>query len=150
MNDYYLIWKDILWFNPIHNTNLTWWGSLGIIGFNNRGFVIGLAIVLLWLGIRIYSYWIAVLNKRGKLVQITATLLFAGLTCSLIDSLFWNGSVDYIQFSTWFIFDLKDCYLCGVAFLIIISELVYGRNSGVIDLKDIGKYCLMLKRKNNN
>ena len=35
----------------------------------------------------------------------------SGCLCSLIDKLFWGGSLDFLQIPTLFIFDLKDCYL---------------------------------------
>ncbi len=35
----------------------------------------------------------------------------SGGLCSLIDKVFWDGSLDYILLRGFFVFDLKDCYI---------------------------------------
>ncbi|MEW9124924.1 MAG: ATP-binding protein [Thermotaleaceae bacterium] len=46
-------------------------------------------------------------NKKGKLVQIVSTLFFSGTICSLIDSIYWKGSIDYIRIINQITLDLK-------------------------------------------
>ena len=48
----------------------------------------------------------------------------AGSICSLIDKLFWGGSLDFIQIPLFFTFDLKDCYL-SLAVLIFVFLSMY-------------------------
>ena len=47
----------------------------------------------------------------------------AALICALIGNLVWkNGTLDYIYFKPWFVFDLKDVYIdFGVGFFLIYA-----------------------------
>lgn len=149
MNTYFVIWKDILTFEPIQNIDQSWLGSLGVPGYDNRIFIIILRIITLGLSIRIYSYFINILDIKIKLMNITFTFFFAGAICSLIDSIFWNGSIDYITLFDWFTFDLKDCYVNFIFVLLIVNyKLVM--NISISDIKKLGKYCLMIKNNINN
>lgn len=85
--------------------------------------------VILWIGLRIYNYWLIVLDRREKLVQIIATLFFSGAICPLINSIYWKGSIDYIRIFNKITFDLKDCYISGVIILMITISLMYSRKN---------------------
>lgn len=71
----------------------------------------------------IFEYAIWLLKKDGsynKVIKIGFLLLEGGMVCSLIDKIFWKGSLDYmIVFHS--IVDLKDIYLFAGAALCIIG-----------------------------
>jgi hypothetical protein len=46
----------------------------------------------------------------SRLIEIFI-FVFSGAMCSLIDKVFWNGSLDYIELKGFFTFDLKDVYV---------------------------------------
>lgn len=140
------IWPGVLRFRPLQNVNQTWFGSMGVPFMDSTPVVVVLNALVLWLGIRVYGYWLTVLKRRGRLVQTLAVLFFAGAICSFIDSLFWDGFIDYIRLFTWFTFDLKDCYISAVLVLIVISVVIYSKELDELDLGDIGRYCLMRRR----
>lgn len=140
------IWAGVLRFRPIQNVNQTWFGSMGVPFMDSTPVVVVLNALVLWLGIRLYGYWLTVLKRRGRLVQTVAVFFFAGAVCSFIDSLFWGGSIDYIRLFTWFTFDLKDCYISAVQVLIVFSVVRYYRELDALDLGDLGRYCLMRRR----
>lgn len=144
---YYVIWKGVLVFQPIQNIRQSWYGALGVSIMKNRIFIIVLRVCILWIGLRIYNYWLTVLDRREKLVQIIATLFFSGTICSLIDSIYWKGSIDYIRIFNQITFDLKDCYISGVIILMITSSLMYGRKNCKVELIELGRHIFMLKRK---
>lgn len=145
---YYEIWKGVLEFKPIHNIRQSWYGALGVPFMGNRGFIIVLRICIFWIGLRTYNYWLTVLNIRGKLVHINATLFFSGVICSLIDSIYWKGSIDYIRILDQITFDLKDCYNKEVIILMITNSLIYRRKNSNKEFIELGKHIIMLKRKN--
>lgn len=100
-------------FNKDLNMNL----GLGVLILFN--FMVILAIVLLML----------VLKKDKTLLKMVHWGLWielSGVICSLIDKIFWHGSLDYIQcFSV--IFDLKDVYLyvgAGMACIGIVASAI--------------------------
>lgn len=112
-------------FRPVHNTDLSWFGSLGLRLFANPAFSIILNLVLFILAAALYRYIGTELNGRGKLVQVTFLFLFAGILCSTIDRVFWQGSLDYIRLEGLFTFDLKDCYITVMEILFIYSFIRY-------------------------
>lgn len=69
--------------------------------------------------------WINIGNKYMKFVNASEILLLSGAFCSLIDKIFWGGSLDYIYVRKLFICDLKDIYMfSSVCILIICSGLI--------------------------
>lgn len=60
-------------------------------------------------------------EKEWNMLLDSGTLMiFAGVVCSLIDKIFWKGSLDYILFFSQ-ICDLKDIYMFA-GFLIVIVD----------------------------
>lgn len=71
--------------------------------------------------------------------------IFSGAMCSLIDKIFWNGSLDYILVNGFFTFDLKDVYINIFIGLLILSLLLKNKVLNQIDdniVKDFTKYIL--------
>jgi signal peptidase II len=110
-----------LYFEPIFNKDYSWVNSLLQLGVGRwiHITVVALMVLLLFL---IYSY----LNHKksaGKMINVMFTFLLAGALCSLIDKVFWDGSLDYIMLKGFFTFDLKDIYIDVSIGIIILSVI---------------------------
>ena len=71
--------------------------------------------------------------------------ILSGAICSLIDKIFWNGSLDYILVNGFFTFDLKDVYINIFNGVLILSLLLKNKALSKIDdniIKDFTKYIL--------
>lgn len=123
-------------FNPKVNTNLSWVGNY--VDFFSNFFI---AIVLNFAGLFIFvSGYLLYKSKRAKtsfLVKIIMICGIAGCLCSLIDKLFWGGSLDYLQIP-FFIFDLKDCYLTVAQVLFVIIGVLHNKE---ISVKEYVYFC---------
>lgn len=64
-----------------------------------------------------YEYYHFCAKREGIIPKVIYVLLLSGAFCSLIDKIFFGGSLDYILLFDWFIFDLKDCYISGAEVL---------------------------------
>lgn len=104
-----VIIKNFLYFKPMFNRDYSWINSLFNLGVSKfmHIFLVGLIVVMV---ILVYAY-IRHKELDSKLVAIAFSFLLAGGTCSLIDKIFWNGSLDYIYVQNQFTFDLKDVYI---------------------------------------
>lgn len=62
--------------------------------------------------------------KREKewntVLDIATLMIFAGVVCSLVDKIFWKGSLDYILFFSKIV-DLKDIYMFAGFFIFVID-----------------------------
>ena len=99
----------VLYFEPMFNKQYSWFNSLFQLGIG-RGVHIVFSLIVTALIYLFYSY----LSNRAevtKLVNVMFVFLFSGAVCSLIDKIFWDGSLDYISVKGLFTFDLKDVYL---------------------------------------
>ena len=117
-NDYYEIIPSLLSFNPIINTNGSWLNArFGTsISFS---LLIVLNIIALFIFFEIYRYS---LYKKHKdfWCDMCFIFIFAGALCSLIDKVFYGGSLDFIGISNLFIADIKDIYInLSILFFII-------------------------------
>ena len=74
--------------------------------------------------ISMYRYFSYLLRAKYKLLDICFAFSISGVCCSFIDTVFWGGSLDYIQLFDWFIFDMKDVFLTITAVLMIIFLLI--------------------------
>jgi len=99
------------------------------------------------MSILIYLFY-KYLNKQfgpNKTINIMYVLIFSGAMCSLIDKIFWNGSLDYILVNGFFTFDLKDVYINIFMGLLILALLFKNKVLNQIDddiVKDFTKYIL--------
>lgn len=113
-----VIIKDIISFDPIINTQGSWLNArfaanvsfIGLIIFN----FIGLFFIL-----EIYRYCVYK-NYKCSWLDFTFIFMFSGAVCSLIDKLFYGGSLDFIGIIPLFIADIKDIYLCIAIFFIFL------------------------------
>lgn len=72
-------------------------------------------------------------------VNILYIFGMAGAFCSLIDKIFWGGSLDFLQIGQLFICDLKDCYLTVTECYILVIGI---RHEKEISFKEYIDYFL--------
>ena len=79
-----------------------------------------LNILALIIFVELYRYYKSKGNK-DIFSDLTIIFIVAGASCSLIDKIFYGGSLDFIGISNLFIADFKDIYInLGILFLIIL------------------------------
>ncbi|MDQ0151318.1 signal peptidase II [Eubacterium multiforme] len=117
-NSYVNIIDGFLSFNPLINTNGSWLNARFGTSVSFSVLII-LNIVALILFVELYRYY---KSKGNKDIFADLSLIFisSGALCSLIDKVFYGGSLDFIGISTLFVADFKDIYInLGILFLII-------------------------------
>ena len=135
-NKYVEIIKDFLSFDPIINTDGSWLNARFGLGV---GFItlIVLNIFAVILFIEVYRYY---LSKGNKDFWSDMSFLFitSGALCSLIDKVFYGGSLDFIGISDLFIADIKDIYInLGILFFIMLIYIKgYFKEEDNTTLKD--------------
>ena len=137
------ILPPLLYFEPMFNRDYSWFNSMLQLGI---GKWIHISIVVI-MSILIYLFY-KYLNKQfgpNKTINIMYAFIFSGAMCSLIDKIFWNGSLDYILVNGFFTFDLKDVYINIFMGLLILALLLKNKVLNQIDddiVKDFTKYVL--------
>ncbi|MCQ4924523.1 signal peptidase II [Tissierella carlieri] len=110
--------ENILYFAPVLNDNYSYINSLFNLGWN-RYFHITIVVFVLIFSYYAFKY-LEVRTTNNPMIKISKMFLFSGAISSLIDKIFWNGSLDYILLKGFFVFDLKDCYLTIFEVLVIM------------------------------
>ncbi|GKX30102.1 peptidase A8 [Vallitalea longa] len=113
----YYFQKDInilgglVYFRPVINTSYSWFNSLFDLGVGYYSHIIFniLTIILMLVAINYIYYY----NNNSTLTDIITILFISGAICSLIDKIFYGGSLDFIYLRSLFTFDIKDCYVSG-------------------------------------
>lgn len=115
------ILPPLLYFEPIFNRHYSWFNSMLQLGIGKWIHVLLVAIMTIF----IYLFYKYINRQFGKsnIIDIMYAFLFSGALCSLIDKVFWNGSLDYILLNGFFTFDLKDVYIDIFIGLLIFSSL---------------------------
>lgn len=137
------ILPPLLYFEPMFNRDYSWLNSMLQLGISKwiHISVVAIMSILIYL---FYNY----LNKQfgtNKLIDAMYAFIFSGAICSLIDKIFWNGSLDYILVNGFFTFDLKDVYINIFIGLLILSLLLKNEVLNQIDgniVKNFTKYIL--------
>ena len=87
----------------------------------------------------------------SKIINIMFAFILAGALCSLVDKVFWDGSLDYIMLNGFFTFDLKDLYInfsIGILTVLIITKNKVLEKFDDKDIaKDFAKYIMHIARK---
>ncbi len=113
-NDFPII-SSLLYFRPIINTEGSWLNAR--FGTSvNFPILITINILAILIFIEVYRYY---LYKGNKDFWADMCFIFVccGATCSLIDKIFYGGSLDFIGISNLFIADVKDLYInIGILF----------------------------------
>ena len=84
-----------------------------------------LGIIIFIATYRFMMYWAFDWDKYKNLPVVFLTAALSGGICSLIDTVFWGGSVDYILLFDWFIFDLKDVYLSFSGATLVLYVIIF-------------------------
>lgn len=135
-NNYFEVIAGFLSFNPIINTDGSWLNAR--FGTNvSFTFLIALNICALFLFLEIYRYRISKSN-HDFWTDMCFLFTFSGGLCSLIDKIFYGGSLDFIGISNLFIADIKDLYInIGILFFVIAiydsDYLISDENSSLKD-----------------
>lgn len=118
-NYYFSIFNGFLSFNPIINTDGSWLNAR--FGTSvSFPILIMLNIIALIIFVELYRYYRSKGNKN-IFSDLAMIFIIAGALCSLIDKIFYGGSLDFIGISNLFIADFKDMYInIGILFLIIL------------------------------
>lgn len=115
--------NNFLYLNPTFNRDYSWINSLFGLGIS-KGIHIAMVVFIIAMVISVYLF----LRHSGittKLVNIAFSFILAGGLCSLVDKVFWDGSLDYIYVVNHFTFDLKDVYVnvfLGLVILMFIFD----------------------------
>lgn len=130
INSYYLLVKapilsPWLFFSPVFNRDYSWFNSMLQLNIG-RWFHVILVVVML-VAIYVVYQFLRQRLEMDKLINSAFAFLFAGALCSLIDKVFWNGSLDYILVSGMFTFDLKDAYINVFIALFILMVAINHR-----------------------
>lgn len=139
-NKYIEIIKGFLSFDPIINTDGSWLNARFGLGIGFSALIL-LNILAVILFIEVYRYY---LSKENKDFWADMSFLFitTGALCSLIDKIFYGGSLDFIGISDLFIADIKDIYInLGILFFIMLIYIKgYFKEEDNSTLKDDWKY----------
>lgn len=137
---------DILRFQPIINTNQSYLGNFVSI-FSIPWLMILLNLLLLVAVYYTYQYYLASTDQESFVPQCVYVGIVSGAICSLIDKVFFGGSLDYIKLFDWFIFDLKDCYISMAEVLFVFLVIKHYKVIEKVKLRDIIKFSLHRWRK---
>ncbi|MGG7099077.1 signal peptidase II [Clostridium sardiniense] len=117
-NSYFDIFNGFLSFNPLINTDGSWLNARFGTSVSFSMLII-LNIIALVIFIELYRYYRSKGNK-GIFGDLAIVFITAGALCSLIDKVFYGGSLDFIGVSNLFVADFKDIYInLGILFLVI-------------------------------
>lgn len=112
------ILKDMLSFSPLINTDGSWLNARFGTSVNFTLLIIinSIAIIILF---ELYRY-LSSKNIKNFWSDCAFLFLLCGALCSLIDKVFYGGSLDFIGISNLFVADIKDIYInLGLFFFII-------------------------------
>ncbi|MCB2362173.1 signal peptidase II [Clostridium estertheticum] len=137
LNNKFAIFPPLLYFKPMFNRRYSWINSMLQLG-NGKWIHIIFVTVMLILMCLFYHYLTMELGNN-KIINVMFAFLFSGAICSLIDKIFWNGSLDYILLNGLFTFDLKDVYINIFSGLLILLLLSKNKTIKQIDDKNLFK-----------
>lgn len=137
------ILPPFLYFEPMFNRSYSWINSIFQLGVSKWVHISVVAIMSIF----IYLFYKFINEKLGakKIINIMFAFIFSGAMCSLIDKVFWDGSLDYILVNGFFTFDLKDVYINIFIGLLMLSLLLDNKELKQIDdniVRDFTKYIL--------
>lgn len=110
--------KNFLYFNPIINTSGSWLNARFNTGLSFPFLIVfnAVALFIFW---ELYRY-IKFKGFKSFWYDMCFVFIFCGALCSLIDKLFYGGSLDFIGVGNLFIADFKDIYInLGILFFIL-------------------------------
>lgn len=118
-NEHIEIIKGFLSFDPIINTKGSWLNARFGLGVGFSALII-FNIIAVILFIELYRYYLSKGNKDFW-GDMSFLFILSGSLCSLIDKVFYGGSLDFIGISDLFIADIKDMYInLGILFFVML------------------------------
>lgn len=133
-------------FYPMFNRDYSWINSLFQLGIGLLPHIIFSAIVSIGL-ILVYDF-VKTNKQLSNPLNLTFIIIISASICSLIDKIFWGGSLDYIYLVGFFIFDLKDVYVSVFEILLIIYTIKnYKRIKSMDEKKLFKEYWSFVKKK---
>lgn len=149
-NSYYEIIPGFLSFDPIINTDGSWLNAR--FNFNiSFPLLILINFIALFVFFELYRYIKLKAENHTFWVDMCFVFIFAGALCSLIDKVFYGGSLDFIGISNLFIADIKDIYInLGLLFFIMSTyKSDFLKDDSNSSLKDdwhaINKFLVFIK-----
>ena len=111
----------LVYFSPLFNRDYSWINNLFDLGIGKIFHIIMVVLILVIL----YLFYNYAFNKKlkSKAFYLSYLFIMSGAICSLIDKVFWDGSLDYIYLKGLFTFDLKDAYIS--MFVVIVIYMVF-------------------------
>lgn len=122
--------SDWLYFYPVLNTLGSWGASRFGLTLGIRVFLV-LNIMAIPLIVQIYRFYIKE-NSASFWADIAFVLCFSGTVCSMIDKMFFGGSLDFLMLKGLFVADIKDFYLT-LSIGCLLAEIFLNSK---IDMKD--------------
>ncbi len=115
------VFPPVLYFSPVFNTDYSWFASMLDLAVSKwlHAAVVGFLLVIITLFYRFLNLRLG----RDTTVNILFAFLFSGAMCSLLDKVFWNGSLDFIMINGLFTFDMKDVYISVFIGLVLLFLL---------------------------
>lgn len=131
----FAVLPPLLYFSPVFNRRYSWFNSM--LQFDGSKWIHVVFVAVF--GTLILLFYRYLNRKLGnyKIINALFVFLFSGATCSLIDKVFWDGSLDYIYLKGFFTFDLKDVYINVFIGLLILSMLLKSKALKQIDEKNM-------------
>lgn len=138
MDTSYELINDWLYFYPVLNTLGSWSASRFGLNLGINVFLV-INIMIIPLVVQIYRFYIQE-NGPSYWANIAFVLLFSGIICSMIDKMFFGGSLDFLMLKDLFVADLKDFYLT-LSIGCLFTEVILNSKS---DIKSSFKHDLDL------
>ncbi len=139
---------NLLSFNPIINTKGSWLNVRFNININFT-FLILINIIALLLFTEIYRYHNNI-NNKNLLTDLCYLFIIVGSICSLVDKIFYGGSLDFIGIGNLFIADFKDIYINLAIFMFIVVIYDYDDEENKSIKYDIKKLKCFFKFISND
>lgn len=118
-----------VYFRPMFNRDYSWLNSmfqLGIGKWIHIAVVVGMLVAVVLLYKHLYQA-----SETSRLIDSAFIFIVSGATCSLLDKVFWDGSLDFIFIRGFFTFDLKDVYIN--VFIGLLLYMVLINHKGIRD-----------------
>lgn len=127
INTFYLktnvaILPPFLYFSPVFNRYYSWFNSMLQISSSKWIHIVFVAVMTAL--ILLFYRYLLINYSVSRYLNVMFAFLISGTTCSLMDKVIWNGSLDYILLNGFFTFDLKDIYIDIFIALMILSLLI--------------------------
>jgi signal peptidase II len=130
----YEIITNWLYFYPLLNTLGSWGASRFGLTLGIKVFLI-INIIAIPLVVQIYRFYIKE-NTPSFWVNVTFVLCFSGIVCSMIDKMFFGGSLDFLMLKDLFVADIKDFYITLSIGCLLVEILLNSKFQSKSSFKD--------------